>query len=73
MNCYRAKSLGYSSREKYIWVVTGTQLGVRSIILGPHHDIQIQVVTLTQPKRGFVIEPNPWAIFPEKSKFGQLY
>ena len=30
--------------------VTGPQLGVRSTILGPHHDIQIQVVT--QPQRG---------------------
>ena len=36
MNCYRAKSLGHSSREKYIWVVTGPQLGVRSSISGPH-------------------------------------
>ena len=56
MNCYRAKSLGHSSREKYIWVVTGPQLGVRSTILGPHPYIQIQVVT--QPQCKVVTEPQ---------------
>ena len=69
MNCYRAKSLGHSSRV--IWVVTGPQLGVRSTILGPPQYLQIHVVT--QPQRGVrstVIEANPWVILPEKSIFG---
>ena len=50
MNCSRTQSLGHSSREKWIWVVTGPQLGVRSTILGPHQSLQIHVVT--QPQRG---------------------
>ena len=50
MNCNRTQSLGHSSGEKYIWAVTGPQLGVRSTILGPPQYLQIHVVT--QPQRG---------------------